>query len=146
MDTTWSLDPRAKGGKTVFSKDIPAGVGNVVSAEFNLIYRWHSTISPKDEKWAVANFNQILKGKDPQTASTSDVLVALAAWQAAMPSEPEARKFSDLKRLPDGTYSDDDLVTILTESIDDVSGSFGANRVPRCMRAIEVLGILQARS
>ncbi|ROW09307.1 hypothetical protein VPNG_05830 [Cytospora leucostoma] len=142
VDTTWSLDPRAKEGKTVFSKGVPAGVGNVVSAEFNLLYRWHSTISPKDEKWAVANLNQILKGKDPQTASTSDVLGALAAWQAAMPSEPEARKLSDLKRLPDGTFSDDDLVRILTESIDDVAGSFGANRVPHCMRAIEHLGTL----
>ncbi|KAK7740928.1 hypothetical protein SLS53_004991 [Cytospora paraplurivora] len=128
VDTTWSLDPRAKEGKTIFSKGVPAGVGNVVSAEFNLLYRWHSTISPKDEKWAVANFNQIMKGKDPQTASTSDVLSALAAWQAAMPSEPEARKFSDLKRLPDGTFSDDDLVKILTESIDDNLGTLNEFR------------------
>lgn len=144
-DTTWSLDPRAKEDKTVFSKGVPAGTGNMVSAEFNLIYRWHSTISPKDEKWAIAEFKRLLKGNDPHTASHTDILGALAAWQAAMPPEPEARMFENLKRLPDGTFSDDDLVKILTGSIDDVAGSFGANKVPRCMRSIEVLGILQAR-
>lgn len=144
-DTTWSLDPRAKEGKTVFGKGVPAGIGSTVSAEFNLIYRWHSTISPKDEKWAIAEFKRLLKGQDPHTASHTDVLGALAAWQAAMPSEPEARMFENLKRLPDGTFSDDDLVNILTGSIDDVAGSFGANRVPRCMKSVEVLGILQAR-
>lgn len=144
-DTTWSLDPRAKEGKTVFSKGVPAGVGNVVSAEFNLLYRWHSTISPRDEQWSIAEFKRLLKGKDPETVSTADILGALAGWQASMPSAPDARMFENLKRLPDGTFSDDDLVKILTESIDDVAGSFGANKVPRCMRSVECLGILQAR-
>ncbi|KUI54671.1 Linoleate diol synthase [Cytospora mali] len=145
-DTTWSLDPRAKEGKTVFSKGVPAGTGNFVSAEFNLLYRWHSTISPKDEKWAIAEFKRLLKGKVPETASTNDFLGALAAWHASMPSGPEARTFENLKKLPDGTFSDDDLVKTLTDSIEDISGSFGANKVSRCMRSIEVLGILQARS
>ncbi|ROW01988.1 hypothetical protein VMCG_05543 [Cytospora schulzeri] len=144
-NTTWSLDPRAKEGKTVFSKGVPAGTGNMVSAEFNLLYRWHSTISPKDEEWAIAEFKRLLKGKNPETASHTDVLGALALWQAAMPPEPEARIFENLKRLPDGTLSDDDLVKILTGSINDVAGSFGANKVPRCMKSVEVLGILQAR-
>jgi Animal haem peroxidase len=33
-----------------------------------------------------------------------------------------------------------------TGSIKDVSGSFGANKVPKILRSVEVLGIIQARS
>jgi linoleate 10R-lipoxygenase len=29
----------------------PVGEGNVVSVEFNLLYRWHSTLSEKDTEW-----------------------------------------------------------------------------------------------
>lgn len=88
---------------------------------------------------------RLLKNQNPETASLRDVVGALAEWQASLPPEPEARTFENLARLPDGTFHDDELVKILTESVDDVAGSYGANRVPRCMKAIEVLGILQAR-
>lgn len=30
---------------------VERGTGNVCSAEFNLLYRWHSTLSQADEKW-----------------------------------------------------------------------------------------------
>lgn len=79
VDSMWTLDPRTKVDKTIFNKGVPMGVGNAVSAEFNLLYRWHSTISPRDEQWAAAEFRRILRGKDPETASTTDVLSALAA-------------------------------------------------------------------
>ena len=32
------------------------------------------------------------------------------------------------------------------DSIEDVAGSFGANRVPEILRSVEILGIIQARS
>ncbi|KAK7728859.1 hypothetical protein SLS63_006467 [Diaporthe eres] len=144
-NSSWSLDPRTKEGKDLFSKPVPEGVGNQVSAEFNLIYRWHSTISLRDEQWSIAEMKRILKDKDPETASVEDVLRALGEWQAGIPSQPEARTFENLTRLPDGTFPDDEIAKILTESIEDVAGSYGANRVPRCMKAIEMLGIIQAR-
>lgn len=144
-NSSWSLDPRTKEGRDIFSKPVPEGVGNHVSAEFNLVYRWHSTISLRDEQWTAAEMRRLLKDKDPEQASMEDVLRALGKWQAQMPDRPDVRTFGNLTRLPDGTFPDDDMVKILTESIDDVAGSYGANRVPRCMKAVEVLGILQAR-
>lgn len=144
-NSSWSLDPRTKEGKDLFSKPVPEGVGNHVSAEFNLIYRWHSTISLKDEQWTIAEMKRLLEGKEPETATMDDILRALGEWQANLPGQPEARTFENLTRLPDGTFPDDEMVKILTESIEDVAGSYGASRVPRCMKAIEVLGIIQAR-
>jgi len=29
----------------------PRGQGNVVSAEFNLLYRWHATLSEENTQW-----------------------------------------------------------------------------------------------
>lgn len=144
-NSSWSLDPRTKEGKDLFSKPVPEGVGNHVSAEFNLIYRWHSTISLRDEQWTIAEMKRLLKDKEPENATMEDVMRALGEWQAGMPSQPEARTFGNLVRLSDGTFPDDELVKILAESIEDVAGSYGANRVPRCMKAIELLGIIQAR-
>lgn len=144
-NSSWSLDPRTKEGRDLFSKPVPEGVGNHVSAEFNLVYRWHSTISLKDEQWTIAEMKRLLKGKEPEAATMDDILRALSEWQAGLPGQPEARTFENLRRLQDGTFPDDEMVKILTESIEDVAGSYGASRVPRCMKAIEVLGIIQAR-
>lgn len=144
--SSWSLDPRTKEGKNLFSKGSPEGVGNQVSVEFNAIYRWHSVISLKDEQWTMAEMKRLLSGQDPATAPWETVVRALHSWMAGVPDEPEQRTFENLQRLPDGTFKDEDLVKILTESIDDPAGSYGANKVPKCMRSIEILGIIQART
>ncbi|KAK3321688.1 linoleate diol synthase precursor [Apodospora peruviana] len=144
-DSVWDLDPRSKAGKNLFSQPSPSGVGNQVSAEFNLIYRWHSTVSERDEKWTIDKFKSLLDGKDPSEAQLADILGALARFERGMSDAPEERTFSGLTRQKDGTFDDDGLVAILRESIEDVAGSFGANKVPSCLKNIEVLGIMQAR-
>lgn len=144
-NSDWSLDPRTKEGKNLFSNGAPEGVGNQVSVEFNLIYRWHSVISLKDEQWTIAEMKRLLQGHDPNTVDIKEITEALKKWHHDIPKEPENRTFEGLQRLPDGTFNDDDLVKIMTEAIDDPAGSYGANRVPRCMKAIEVLGIIQSR-
>lgn len=144
-NSSWSLDPRTKEGKNLFSKPVPEGVGNHVSAEFNLIYRWHSVISPRDENWTRDLMKQVLKKKNPETASVRDVQQALKEWAETVPEQPKDRTFEGLNRLPDKTLPDDEMVNILTESIQDVAGSYGANRVPRIMKAVEMMGITQAR-
>lgn len=48
--SNWKLDPRES--LEIFDKaGVPRGVGNQVSAEFNMIYRWHAAISNHDEEW-----------------------------------------------------------------------------------------------
>ncbi len=120
-------------------------MGNQVSVEFNLIYRWHSAISQRDEKWTIEEFERILDGKDPAQASLSDIVKALVTWEKGVPDDPQHRSFGGLRRDEDGSFDDDDLVQILQDSIEDVAGAFGANKVPNCLRAVEILGIMQSR-
>lgn len=47
----------------------PVGEGNVVSVEFNLLYRWHSTFSEQDAEWTTNMFNRLFEGKDPKDVS-----------------------------------------------------------------------------
>lgn len=44
---------------------VPVGEGNVVSIEFNLLYRWHSTLSAQDTAWTTKMFEGLLKGQNP---------------------------------------------------------------------------------
>lgn len=44
---------------------VPVGEGNVVSIEFNLLYRWHATLSSQDTAWTTKMLEGLLKGQDP---------------------------------------------------------------------------------
>jgi hypothetical protein len=146
--STWDLDPRTREGKDALSSPIPQATGNQVSIEFNLIYRWHSAVSQRDERWSQDRFRDMLglgPDADPAEVPMGRVLGAMAAWEAKISDDPLQRPVADLRRSADGSFNDDDLVRIFTESVEEVAGSFGANRVPHCMRTVEMLGILQAR-
>ncbi|KAF3061010.1 Linoleate diol synthase [Daldinia childiae] len=72
--TTWGLDPRTQEKKNIFnSSPAPEATGNQVSVEFNLIYRWHSALSTRDEKWVTDDFRKILDGADPAKASVDEM-------------------------------------------------------------------------
>jgi linoleate 8R-lipoxygenase/9,12-octadecadienoate 8-hydroperoxide 8R-isomerase len=75
-----------------------------------------------------------------------ELLKALNTFESKLPEDPLQRPFANLKRQADGTFNDDNLVEILASSVEDVAGSFGANRVPNILRSVEILGIIQARS
>jgi hypothetical protein len=145
-DSNWQLNPRAE------MKDVPVGVGNQVSAEFNLVYRWHSTLSDRDEKWTEDVWDGLFgKGedgerRDPKTVPKYEFLGKLEQGYKNMDKDPAKRKFVDLERIADGTLPDQGLVDIITASVEDCANSFGPNRIPAIMRAIEVLGIEQARA
>lgn len=138
-DSNWQLNPRAD------IKDVPIGVGNQVSAEFNLVYRWHSTMSDKDVKWTQDLWDGLFgKGRDPKTVDAPEFLRKLMTQKVE--PDPGKRTFAGLQRGEDGRIADQALVDILVGSIEDCANSFGPNRVPAVMRAIEVLGIEQSRA
>lgn len=141
----WDLDPRSTSTRTLFNVPPPEAVGNSVSAEFNLIYRWHSAISKRDEKWTEMEYEKLFPGKDPKTMSLRELLGGLHGLSASLPEDPQKRPFGGLTRNEDGTLPDEGLLEILSSSIEDVAGSFGANKVPTIMRSVEILGMMQAR-
>ena len=145
-DSQWDLDPRIVEKKTTLVDAAAEGVGNQVSAEFNLVYRWHAAISERDDKWTQEEYKRLFPGKNPVDVGLQELLMALSKWEASLPKDPQQRPFANLKRNADGTYEDGPLVEIITDSIEDIAGAFGANKVPPIMRSIEILGIIQARS
>lgn len=60
-NSVWSLDPRSDIGDSV-----ALATGNQVSAEFNLVYCWHSCVSQRDQKWTEDLYNELFPGKDPK--------------------------------------------------------------------------------
>ncbi len=143
--STWDLDPREQIGKSIFAEGAAEGVGNQVSAEFNLVYRWHAAVSERDDKWTQQAYGEMFPGKEPSEVSLAEFMQGLRKWEKGIPIDPQQRDFAKLKRQ-NGVFKDDDLVNILSESVDDVAGAFGANKVPAVLRAVEILGIRQARS
>ncbi|KAI2640055.1 linoleate diol synthase [Xylaria nigripes] len=145
-NTTWTLDPRAEMGKdagTFAGSD--RGTGSMVSAEFNLCYRWHSCISDKDDRWIQDFFNSLFEGKDPKTLTIQDIMMGMGKFAAGIPEDPAERVFGGFQRGPDGKFDDDDLVNCISDAIEDVAGAFGSRNVPQSMKQIEILGILQGR-
>ncbi|KAE8145267.1 heme peroxidase, partial [Aspergillus avenaceus] len=139
-NSTWCLDPRA----TMENDKTPMGLGNQCSVEFNLAYRWHSTISQMDEKWSEEAYRKFV-GKPGEEASLEDLKAGMRTFAGKMDKDPSKRTFADLERQADGTFRDEDLVGILTKAIEAVSGSFGARNVPKVLRSVEIMGMEQAR-
>ncbi|EEP80274.1 hypothetical protein UREG_05116 [Uncinocarpus reesii 1704] len=145
-DSDWSLDPRSDFREFLSHKPVAEGGGNMVAAEFNLVYRWHSCLSDRDDRWMQDVFREVFDGRDPSSASTMEFLRGVSKWESSLPDDPMLRTFAKLKRTSNGSYNDDELVEILIESIEDCAGTFGARHVPKVLRPVEIMGILQSRS
>ncbi|KAI0847017.1 heme peroxidase [Daldinia vernicosa] len=144
-NTTWTLDPRAEMGHDVGTNaGSERGTGSMVSAEFNLCYRWHSCISDKDDRW-IQDFFRELFHKDPSELSHQDLVMGFAKFDSGIPDDPAERVFGGFKRNSDGRFSDDDLVGCISDAIEDCAGAFGGRNVPESMKPVEILGILQGR-
>ncbi|KAI8964322.1 linoleate diol synthase [Daldinia sp. FL1419] len=144
-NTDWTLDPRVEMGRDAGTKSgSERGTGSMVSAEFNLCYRWHSCISDKDDKW-VQDFFRSLFDKDPLDLSHQDLVMGFAKFERSIPDEPAERAFGGFKRNADGKFDDDDLVGCISDAIEDCAGAFGGRNVPESMKPVEILGILQGR-
>ncbi|GAP85595.1 putative linoleate diol synthase [Rosellinia necatrix] len=144
----WTLDPRVDIGKQYDGEGVPRGVGNQVSVEFNLLYRFHSCISKKDENWINNFFLKLFPGRNPddlKDVSWTELGQALLSFEQSIPKDPSVRTFDGLERQADGRFKDEDLARILKEAMDDPAGMFGARNVPKALKIVEVLGINQAR-
>ncbi|TFB06849.1 Linoleate 10R-lipoxygenase [Trichoderma ghanense] len=145
VDTEWTLDPRQEAGVDVgTAKGSERGVGNCVSAEFNLCYRWHSCISETDEAWIHAFYDDLL-GDNYGTMDLRTLMIAVHKFARGLPADPADCVFGGFARGPDGRFDDDDLVNCIATAIEQPGGSFGARNVPRIMKPVEMLGILRGR-
>ena len=149
--TTWTMDPRSNDFSDIFdSQGVPIGVGNQVSVEFNLVYRWHSAISRKDQKWIENLYQELFPGRNKKEISTlneQDLVRALREW--AMQQDPDPSKWpldnGKYKRNARGAFEDSDLIEVLADATEDVACAFGPRNVPVVMKLIDVMGMNQAR-
>ena len=142
-DSDWDLDPRTA---TLTGTAANGAPGNQVSAEFNLVYRWHACVSERDDKWTQEQYAKLFHGKKPSEVDMRQFLTGLGMWEAGLSCDPQKRQFADLHRSADGRLDDDALVKILADGIEDVAGAFGSTNVPTIFKLVETLGIKQARS
>ena len=61
FDTNFTLDPRVA---MADHQNVSRGLGNQVTVEFNLLYRFHCAISAKDEQYAEDYMKEELSGGD----------------------------------------------------------------------------------
>ncbi|ETI20690.1 hypothetical protein G647_07032 [Cladophialophora carrionii CBS 160.54] len=147
-NSTWTLDPRKNFSDVFDSAGVPSGVGNQVSVEFNLVYRWHSAISIKDEKWTNELYQSLFPDRDVASVTQWELLPRLKQWLDERGSDPSKWQLDSgkYKRTASGAFRDEDLIDILTQSTEDVACAFGPRNVPLVMKLIDVLGIQQARA
>lgn len=142
-DSDWDLDPRTA---TLTGPTANGTPGNQVSAEFNLVYRWHACVSENDDKWTQEEYARLFPGKDPSQVNQTEFLTGLGKWENDLSMDPQKRPFANVQRSADGSLDDDALVKILADGTEDVAGAFGSTNVPAILKGVEILGIIQARA
>ncbi|RGB30007.1 heme peroxidase [Rhizophagus diaphanus] len=143
--STWFVDPTVPFSKTGQLDALPSGTGNIVSLEFNYIYRWHPAVSEDDTKYVVDEFKTIF-GDDWENIAIDKFKEKMSTWKRSIPKDPSKWKFNNIERGSDNRFKDTDIAKEIIDGTRKVSGAFGANRVHKVFRPIELLGIESARS
>ncbi|KAF7326065.1 Heme peroxidase [Mycena kentingensis (nom. inval.)] len=125
--------------------ELERGQGNHCSVEFNVLYRWHPTLSIEDEKWTEDVFSRAFNNKPFDQLTMQDFGMAFGRMMASVDKDPRKRSFAGLQRNSDGRFSDDALAKILLDATASPAGAYGPRNTPACLRIVEILGILQAR-
>ena len=126
----WTLDPRGTINKgSLIKSEVSRGIGNQVSTEFNLMYRFHSALSLRDEQWIEDFYKRGLDIANPKDASYREVLIGLQKYENKMKElgDPSRRVFGGPKRGADGKFADKDLVDILKNFMEDPAGTTPSN-------------------
>ncbi|KAG6830523.1 hypothetical protein H0H87_007821, partial [Tephrocybe sp. NHM501043] len=121
------------------------GLGNHVSVEFNILYRWHSTTSEKDQAWTEEIFKGIFGDRPFEELSLKDLGQVSKVFANVAPN-PADRTFAGLPRGPDGKFNDDDLARILHDATEHPAGAFRGRGTPPVLRIVEIMGIEQSRA
>jgi hypothetical protein len=120
---SWVLDPRAKGPDIYGEQESPTATGNIVSCEFNLIYRWHATLSQIDEKWVSEFMIKLFPGKDMGKITVDEFKLGILKWIKTIDDDPGKRNIGNLKRNDNGEFDNNSLIQILTSSTEDCAGT-----------------------
>jgi hypothetical protein len=122
---SWNLDPRVSGPSVYANDGTPMGIGNQVSLEFNLLYRWHAAVSARDDKWTQGFCAKVFPGKDMGKISVNEFKLGLLAWSQTIDADPAKRNIDlgTIVRDPKtGMFNDQDLINLLTASTEDCAG------------------------
>ncbi|KAK2051536.1 linoleate diol synthase [Colletotrichum caudatum] len=201
FDTNFTLDPR----KDFDQKKTTRGIGNQVTVEFNLIYRFHCAISLRDEKYVEDLMKATYGIEKPDRVSLPEFLKAMSygkqkhvePWEVTfgIPDVPAAqtspgseaghgieqtRDRSDSGISMDGIsvgaadvnkptkppavatasvanaklfarneitnlFDDEQMLNELTAAMDEPLSNFGPRNVPKSLKPVEMMGIMQAR-
>ncbi|RIA90433.1 heme peroxidase [Glomus cerebriforme] len=142
---TWFLDPTTPYPKKGQLQSLPTGIGNLVSLEFNYIYRWHPAVSKEDTAWVENEFKEIL-GDDWENITIDEFKKKMGSWGRSIPKDPSKWTFKDIERDSDNRFKESDIARELINGTLKVAGAFGANRIAKVFRPIELLGIQSARN
>ncbi|KAL8856073.1 MAG: hypothetical protein Q9178_007329 [Gyalolechia marmorata] len=144
-DTNFTLDPRI-----AMTEHKPnRGLGNQVTVEFNLLYRFHCAISEKDEQYT-ENFFKEIGISEPRKLSFKGFTDLMSKLPRDSKNDPWLQEFGlnshRFKRNPiTGLFDDQMMINQLRESMDDPISNFGPRNVPRALKAVEIMGMIQAR-
>lgn len=126
-DTTFTLDPRVAINKNGQRDAVARGIGNQVTTEFNLLYRFHCAISQRDEdfteKFMKQSMGPAFAGDgntwDPKTLTVQQFM-AVARATASRHAEPWETEFG-LPRV-------DDPIARAKLTQDDIDLTFERNK------------------
>ncbi|KAF7300900.1 Heme peroxidase [Mycena kentingensis (nom. inval.)] len=78
---------------TLDGVEVRRGEGNHCSVEFNVLYRWHPTLSKEDEQWTKDVFDRASKGKPAEELTLEDFGRAAGETFASVNRDPKQRTF-----------------------------------------------------
>lgn len=144
-NSEWSLD---LGGEiNLRGSRVERGAGNVVSVEFAVLYHWHAALSAADADW----MEDLIRKNLPEVKSL-DEMTPEKFWKITgkevmklMSMDAKDWPFYNLKRGPDGRFSDADLGKLIKDCIEEPAHAFGAHGTPASLKVVDILGQLQAR-
>ncbi|KAH8917077.1 heme peroxidase [Atractiella rhizophila] len=143
--SNWNLDL----GKEIKDRHVRTerGTGGLISVEFNTLYRWHASMSAADATWTERAFQKHFPNKKVEDITIEEFWGLSSTIEDRLhgkaPKEWEV--YGVLTRGPDGRFDDEALAKIIKDAVEEPAGAFKARGTPAPFKAIECMGMYQAR-